>query len=75
VAFLSPDDALMRGRGASFPRRLARLAVALGAPGAARILVRLRQRRVEAAHAVARRDLLEADKSLQDILALSGRME
>ncbi|MEM1315355.1 MAG: translocase [Pseudomonadota bacterium] len=79
AAFLSLDDELLLGRSAAPARRLARLAMALlPAPvgaAAARRLIRGRQKSVEAAHAVMRRDLLEADKRLADMLAVSGRME
>ena len=77
--FLSLDDELLQGRAAAPARALASLALALlpGAVGerAAARLLRARQKAVEHAHAVMRRDLLETDKRLADMLALSGQME
>lgn len=79
ATFLSLDDELLQGRAAAPARALASLALALlpGAAGerAAAALVRRRQKAVEHAHAVMRRDLLETDKRLADMLALSGQME
>ncbi len=79
TTFLSLDDELLQGRAGRPARALAGLALILlpGALGekAAAACVRHRQKAVEHAHAVARRDLLETDKRLADMLALSGQME
>ena len=79
ATFLSLDDELLQGRAARPARALASLSLALlpGALGeaAAAALIRRRQKAVEHVHAVARRDLLETDKRLADMLALSGQME
>ncbi|MDW4496653.1 translocase [Sulfitobacter sp. D35] len=72
---ISLGDDSMLGAGAAGMRRIARAVLAMLGQGAAGFLVRHRQRQVEQRHARMRRDLLEADKSLRDILALSGQGE
>lgn len=73
--YISLDDDLMRGDAAAGWRRLARLFLLLSSDAGVRACVRLRQRAVERRHAVMRRDLLESDRTMQDLLAMSGRLE
>lgn len=73
-AFLSLEDELMRGEGAVFLRRCARIASFAG-PRAAGVFLRLRQKRVERIHARMRADLLDVDRNLGDLLAFSGDIE
>lgn len=71
-AFLSLEDELMRPKDARLARSLARGLARFGLAG---LGFRLRQRHIERIHARMRHDLLEADRSLSDLLAFSGRME
>lgn len=73
-AFLSLQDELISGRGAAFERRLASV-VAVFSARAAGIFIRMRQRHVERLHARMRRDLLDADRNLADLLGFSGELE
>lgn len=74
-AYLSLEDELMRGSAAATPRRLALGLHALSWRRAAGWCLRLRQKQVEAIHARMRRDLLDADRDLGNLLAVSGEME
>ena len=73
--FLSLDDELMRARGARMLLRLARAALVVAGPRAAALAIRYRQKRVERLHARMRRDLLDADRNLGNLLSVSGPME
>lgn len=73
-AFLSLEDELMRTKAARVHRALAQAASVFG-PRAAGLFIRLRQRQVEAIHARMRQDLLETDRRLGDLLAVSGELE
>ena len=75
ATYMSLGDDLMQGAGASASRGLARIALALVGQRVAGLLVRRRQIKIENNHARMRRDLLEADKNLRDILAVSGQAE
>jgi len=72
--FLSFDDELLRSRDARWSRRAARTLLFLG-PGAVGLIIRGRQKKMERIHARMRFDLLEADRSLGSLLAVSGQME
>ncbi|MEH6519603.1 preprotein translocase subunit SecA [Sulfitobacter sp.] len=72
--FLSLGDELMRSNSARYARRAARF-VRLASPRLAGFFFRLRQRKIEKIHARMRLDLLEADRSLGDLLAVSGQLE
>ena len=74
-AFLSLEDELMRGDAAKPLRRRAAWVSRLLGPKAAGRYLRARQKQVEAIHAQIRRDLLDADRNLGDLLALSGELE
>ena len=74
-AFLSLEDELMRGDAARALRRRAAWVSRLLGPRAAGRYLRQRQKQVEALHAQVRRDLLDADRNLGNLLALSGEME
>jgi preprotein translocase subunit SecA len=75
ATFLSLEDGLMQEREAAFWHGLGRLFWSCSLANGVSACVRMRQRAVEGRHAVARRDLLEADRSLQEVLAVSGRIE
>lgn len=75
ATFLSLEDGLMQGQEAAFWRGLGRVFWSCSIIGGVVTCLRMRQRAVEARHAVARRDLLEADRSLQEVLAVSGGIE
>lgn len=72
--FLSFDDELLRARDARWARRAARFLLVFG-PRAAGFVIRARQKKMERLHARMRYDLLEADRSLGSLLAVSGQME
>lgn len=74
-AFLSLEDELMRGKAATGLRRAANVISRLLGPRAAAVTLRLRQKQVEALHAQIRRDLLDADRDLNRLLAISGELE
>jgi preprotein translocase subunit SecA len=70
LRFVSLDDALMLGHGATGLRAMARLG-----SGAIRRLASLAQHRAERLHARLRRDLLRADDWLGDATAFTGAPE
>jgi preprotein translocase subunit SecA len=72
--FLSLDDELLRSRDARWARRAAKTLLIFG-PRAVGFIVRGRQKKMERIHARMRFDLLEADRSLGSLLAVSGQME
>ncbi len=72
--FLSLDDELMRSAAARHARRAARVARLFGTR-AAGYFFRMRQRKIEKLHARMRLDLLDSDRSLGELLAVSGQME
>ncbi len=74
-AYLSLEDELMRGPAAKPLRRRAALVSRIFGPRAAGRYLRKRQKRVEAIHAQIRRNLLDADRNLNKLLALSGELE
>ena len=73
--FLSLDAELMRARGARTLSRIASAGLAALGPRAAALAIRFRQQRLERLHARMRRDLLDADRNLGDLLSVSGPME
>ena len=73
--FLSLEDELMRGRDAAFLRRTAVVLGKFLGMKPASWCIRMRQKQIEKSHAQMRRDLLEADRNLEDLLAVSGEME
>ena len=74
-AYLSLEDELMRGDAARTLRKRAAVVSALLGPRAAGWYLRQRQKQVERLHAQIRRDLLDADRNLNTLLALSGELE
>ncbi|MGJ8594792.1 translocase [Sulfitobacter sp.] len=72
--FLSLGDELMRSNSARFSRRMARFIRPMNSRLAGSFF-RLRQRKIEKLHARMRLDLLEADRSLGNLLAVSGQLE
>lgn len=74
-AYLSLEDELMRGDAARTLRRRAAFISRLLGPRAAGRYLRKRQKHVEGLHAQIRRDLLDADRNLNKLLALSGELE
>ncbi|CTQ56507.1 preprotein translocase subunit SecA [Roseibium album] len=74
-AFLSLEDELMRGQAAALPRRLATVFFAFGLRRAAVRCMRFRQKQVEGTHGRMRRDLLDSDRNLGQLLAVSGELE
>jgi preprotein translocase subunit SecA len=74
-AFLSLEDDLMQGPNAAQARRLAyALSFVLGRR-AIGSFIRGRQRKTESAHAQSRRDLMNQDRNLGDLMAFSGQLE
>jgi preprotein translocase subunit SecA len=74
-AFLSLEDELVSGPGTARLRAVATAAVRLFGPAAAGWAIRLRQRQVERSQARSRRDLMDQDRDLGDLLAFSGELE
>lgn len=72
--FLSLEDELMRSNSARNARRAAWIARIVSSRLAG-VFFRNRQRKIEKLHARMRLDLLETDRSLSDLLAVSGQME
>ncbi len=74
-AFLSLEDDLMQGPNAARARKIAYgLSFILGRNAIAGV-IRNQQRKTEAAHAQARRDLMQQDRNLGDLMAFSGQLE
>lgn len=74
-AYLSLEDELMRGADAARWRAVAGMLMRILGPRTAGWVLRRRQRRVERLHAGMRRDLMENDRSLGRLLAMSGELE
>lgn len=74
-AYLSLEDELMRGPDAARWRAVAAGLMRMFGPRAAGWVLRRRQLRVERLHARMRRDLMENDRSLGRLLAMSGELE
>lgn len=74
-AYLSLEDDLMQGPDAARARRLAYVVSFLLGTRAIGNFIRDRQRKTESAHSQMRRDLMNQDRNLGDVMAFSGQLE